>query len=208
MQDYQEPGVDPKKDDWVVAYSHMEMFKLKQNNLLTTLPILPTQWKVSFKMLPNHPMAPPRCDSMNSYWCRPPQPKWRTVLFMTDGSALQKRGKVKSGFRAGPAVYFHLEKGLNVQNSFNQPRRHSKTFHEVSKKSAGEWTDVKIEQKLLKGKLMYRVIIDGLVRLSKENRKPENRTNVEVWAANPPSSPGSRDPPVIDGWMKDLVIKI
>ena len=96
-----------------------------------------------------------------------------------DGSTPQRRGKVKFGFRA-PAVYFHLKKGLHIENSFNQPRRYSKTFHEVSKKSAGEWTDVKIEQKLLKGKLMYRVIIDRLVKLSKENRKPENFTNIEV----------------------------
>ena len=47
-----------------VEYSHLKKFKLTRGccSPLTTLPVLPPQWQVSFNLLPNNPMAPPQCE--------------------------------------------------------------------------------------------------------------------------------------------------
>ena len=65
MQDYRhERGYRAGKGGWVVQFSHLKKFKLTRGccSPMTTLPVLPPQWQVSFNLLPNNPMAPPQCE--------------------------------------------------------------------------------------------------------------------------------------------------
>ena len=65
MQDYRhERGYRAGRGGWVVKFSHIKKFKLTRGccSPLTTLPVLPPQWQVSFNLLPNNPMAPPQCE--------------------------------------------------------------------------------------------------------------------------------------------------
>ena len=71
----------------------------------------------------------------------------------------------------------------------------------ILEKQKNEWTDIKISQELLKGKFIYKVFIDGIEVVQKENERPMPFRNVKVFAG----APGK---PIFDGWMKMLSIKV
>ena len=169
------------KDGWVVEFSHPETFQIDQNNLLATLPHLPLEWQVSFKMMPNKQMTD--------------QQRYGNVLFMTvDGS-----WEMHSVY-ATPAVFFDPKMGLAVKVKYKSGHYWTSNL-KILEKQENEWTDIKISQERLKGKFIYKVFIDGIEVVQRENERPMPFRNVKVFAG----APGK---PVFDGWMKMLSIKV
>ena len=173
------------KDGWVVEFSHPKTFQIQKNNLLATLPHLPLEWQVGFKMMPNKQMTD--------------QQRYGNVLFMTvDGS-----WETHSGY-ATPAVFFDPKMGLVFGSSVKVKYKlgHYWTSNlKILEKEKNEWTDIKISQELLNGKFIYKVFIDGIEVVQRENERPMPFRNVKVFA-------GAPSKPVFDGWMKMLSIKV
>ena len=102
-----------------------------------------------------------------------------------------------------PAVNFHPEKGLVIRNDAVKYRRYKVAIPKVARKPKRKWTNIKMSQQLMKGKLMFRVVIDGVEEALTEIKDPNFLQNVEAFAAYT----YRRQPPVIDGWMRGLRIK-
>ena len=101
-----------------------------------------------------------------------------------------------------PVVHFHPEKGLTIRNDAVKSR-YKVEVPEVAKKPKGKWISVKMSQLLMKGKLMFRVLIDGVEEALTEIKDPQFYYNVQVFA----TYTFKQEPPVLDGWMRGLRIK-
>ena len=51
------------------------------------------------------------------------------------------------------------------------------------------WIDIKIQQRILGGKYMYEIMINGQKKLSVENKTPQSFTGVKVYANSPVLNP-------------------
>ena len=97
-----------------------------------------------------------------------------------------------------PAFRFHPEKGLIIKNDAVEIG-----YKVAIPKPKGKRINFKISQTLMQGKLMFRVVINGVKKVRTEIKDPYFHQNVEVYAA----LTYFRQPPVIDGWMSRLRIK-
>ena len=101
-----------------------------------------------------------------------------------------------------PVVDFHPEKGLRIRNDAVKAR-YNVQVPEVAKKPKGKWINVKMSQILMKRKLMFRVVIDGVEKALMEVKDPSFYKNAKVYT----TYTFKGQPPVLDGWMRGLQIK-
>ena len=149
--------------DWTMAYSRLRKHVIAKNRLLTTLPKLTKEWRVSFDVNPT------------SFSRR-----MASVLHMTIG------GKGSgSGSRVGdriPAIWFHKTKGTLVSTALN-----GKVSYNM--KGAlplpGEWTRIEVSQTLVVSKYMFNITIGGEQVFTKQNTKPVELSDVKVYAGSP-----------------------
>ena len=135
--------------------------RLRRNQLLTTLPILPTEWEVNFQLSAN---------------VLPTKRKSYSIFHMTNDNG----DKI-------PSIVFHPLSGLRIYND-GYDKGFVKSFPKVlGNKDPAERTrkriDIKISQESVDGKLMFSVVIDGVNQFSWETKRPKQFENVNVFAA-------------------------
>ena len=150
---------------WKTAFSHTREHELSQNQLLTTLPKMTKEWKVSFDVNPTNF----RYSGFAS-----------VIHFTIGGKGLGSSAKV--GDR-NPAIWFHKTRGVLVSSALDGHAAFSKFFKSLP--SAGAWTKIEVSQRLVSSQYMYTITIGDNQVLSKPNVKPMDLSNVKVYAGSP-----------------------
>ena len=150
---------------WKTAFSLKQEHQLAQNSLLTTLPKMSKEWKVSFEVNPGE-------YSANGY---------ENVLHLTIGGKGLGSG-AKIGDRT-PAIWIHKSRGVAISSALNGKVAYTKTFKGLP--PVGQWTSMEISQTLVKSKYKYRISINNKTLLNIENKKPVELKDVKVYAGSP-----------------------
>ena len=147
--------------DWTSSFSLPEEHLLKRNTLLTTLPTLPKEWRVSFEFNP---------QNYNSRG-------YAQILQLTIGG---KSGQV--GDRT-PALWIHKTRGVYISTTLNGKPNVGKLFR-TKKPPINEWTAVEISQMKTGSKYFFSLVIKGETLWSVENTEPTQFSNVQVYASS------------------------
>ena len=163
---------------WATKFSRAVKTRLQRGHLLTTLPTLPTEWQINFKLLAK---------------VLPTRRRTYSIFHMTNGNG----EKI-------PAVFFHPLSGLRIYND-GHGKGFVRNFPRVlgnrdPAKQRRKWINIRMSQEIVDGKMMFSVLIDGVNQFSLETRNPRQFENVNVFAAKPRA-------PVFDGWIKSLEIR-
>ena len=135
--------------------------EVAKNALLTTLPKLTTEWRLSFEVNPTD-------FNYNGY---------ASLLHLTIGG---NRGQV--GDRS-PAIWLHKSRGVLVSSAIDGKVAYSKTVKPLP--AAGDWTKIEVSQVLVGAKHVYSITIGDEKVFSKTNSKPVELTDVKVYSGNP-----------------------
>ena len=135
--------------------------EIAKDALLTTLPKLTKEWKVSFEVNPT--------DYKYTGYA--------SLLHMTIGG---NRGQV--GDRS-PAIWLHKTRGVLVSSAIDGKVAYSKTVKPLP--AAGEWTRIEVSQVLVGAKHVFSITIGDKKVFSKTNSKPVELDNVEVYSGSP-----------------------
>ena len=164
-------GFTSKDDDpgpameWTKAFSFDGNHELSKDSLLTTVPKMTKEWKVSFEIKPTD-------YSLSGY---------SNVLHLTiGGKGLGSSAKV--GDRT-PAIWIHKTRGVMISSALNGKPAYTKTIKRLP--PAGEWTAIEVSQSLVGSKYMYEISIAGKTVNKVENTKPVELSNVKVYAGSP-----------------------
>ena len=130
---------------------------LEQNILLTTLPTLGKQWRLTFDLLPSE------------YISR----GWANCLHL-----LGKEDKENSGER-GLSLSFQVE-GFLVRSAHNYEQLPATDLPAIH-----QWTSIVVDQIQNGAKHLFSVSIGGKKVSSVEIRKPEKLVDVKVFASDP-----------------------
>ena len=178
-------------ESWSLAFSTDNLLEVKPNNKVTTLPFLPKQWKVIFRLLP--------IDVRD--W-------WISVLHMTTGEDNCCYGSQT------PAIFVKSSVGLTVHSAISGQKKEGVLFPSPYP-TVGVYTTIEITQEINEeGRMMFRVVIDGVEVHDVENTDPRVFENVVVYVANPwqhtyPKwDPNGNDPNFSIGYIKDLSIYV
>ena len=155
-----------------------EEHKLTKGHLLTTIPQLEKEWRVSFDFL------------ANSY------KGIGQILHMTIGGKGYGSG-AKYGDRT-PAIWTHSTRGLLVASGVRGKVSYAKFFKPLP--SIGAWVNIEIKQEVEASQMIYSVTIGGKKVLSTLNSKPSKFENVQVLSSSSWYTP-------TDGYIKHLVIE-
>ena len=148
--------------DWTAAFSLPRERSLESSSLLTTLPTLTKDWRVSFELKPEN------------YNYR----GYGQVLHMTTGG---KSGKI--GDRT-PALWIHPTRGVVISTTLNGKPTVSKFFRS-DKPPLNEWTAVEISQTKKGATYIFSLVMRGKTLWSVENTTPTQFSNVHVYASSP-----------------------
>ena len=147
--------------DWATSFSLQRKRLLKRNTLLTTLPPLTKEWRVSFDFNPK------------SYNYR----GYAQILQMTIGG---KSGNV--GDRT-PALWIHKSRGVYISTTLDGKPNVGKAFP-TKKPPINKWTAVEISQAKKGSKYIFSLVVKGETLWSVENTKPTQFSDVHVYASS------------------------
>ena len=147
--------------DWTSSFSLPGEHLLKKNTLLTTLPSLTRQWRVSFEINPQ------------SYNYR----GYAQILQLTIG------GKIGNVGDRTPALWMHKTRGVYISTTLNGKPSVGKAFR-TKKPPTNEWTVVEIGQTKTGSKYFFSLRIKGETLWSVENTEPKQFSNVDVFASS------------------------
>ena len=164
-EDLRERATAASKMEWTTAFSQRDELELAQDNLLTTLPKLTKEWKVSLEVNPSE-------YSFSSY---------ANVLHMTiGGKGLGSSAQV--GDRS-PSIWIHKSRGVMISSALNGKVAYTKSIRTLP--PAGKWTSIEVGQSLVGSKYYYTITIGGKSYLKITNSKPVELSNVKVFAGSP-----------------------
>ena len=165
-------------DKWVTAFEQPDESPLVKRKLLTTIPTLGKQWRVSFEVFP---------ESFNHKGLA-------SVLHMMTGEKGTKFGKHI------PAVWIHRSKAIFVSTSLGKKPTFTRRFR--SKVLAlRNWTKIEVSQSGRGENHIYAVKIGGKQVFSTKNTRPRKFYDVKVYAASPSSSP-------LSGSIRNIKIEV
>ena len=151
--------------EWTTAFSIESEHQILKNSLLTVLPNMTKEWKVTFEVNPTH-------YSWNG---------WKSILHLTTG------GKgVGSNAKVGdriPAIWFHKTRGVLVSSALGGWASFNKVFKPLP--PAGEWTRIEVSQSLVSSQYMFSITIRNEQVFSNPNKKPVELSEVKVYASSP-----------------------
>lgn len=166
-------------DPWHAVLSLPDEQEIKRNILLTTVPLLKQEWKVSFEL---------KATKFSGL---------QQILHMTRGGKGSGSGS-KYGDRT-PAIWIHSSKGFLISSAVNGKYSYSKYLKSLP--ALGVWTKIEVGQQFVESKMVYSIIIGGRKVFSVTNSKPSEFENVKVYAASDWFSP-------LSGSIKNLLIQI
>ena len=155
----------PPLSKWATAFAFPQEHELSKDQLLTTLPKMTKEWKVSFQVKPTD-------YSFSGY---------ANVIHLTIGGK-GLGGNAKVGDRT-PIVWIHKTHGVVISSALNGKASYSKKV--ASLPPVGEWTTIEVSQSLVGTKYFYSISIDNRNVLKVENKRPVELTNVKVFAGSP-----------------------
>ena len=150
---------------WKTAFSRTREHELSQNRLLTTLPRMTKEWKVSLEVNPTD-------YTFTGY---------ANVLHLTIGGK-GLGSSAKEGDRI-PAIWIHKTRGVMISSALNRKASYTKTFKMIP--PVEEWTKIEVSQKLVESKYIYNISIGKKNVLNVENKKPVELPDVKVFAGSP-----------------------
>ena len=208
-------------DRWITAYSLHKEHKIEKGDLLTTIPVLTKEWKLSFELK-----------------AKEIEEGFQQVLHMTTGGKGAGSG-AKYGDRT-PAIWIHDSRGLFVSSavqgkpSFANYIKPPWWYYENTWSTAwwytqDEWIKIEVGQELVASEMIYSISIDGKKQAlsvlgkgrrrgkggrrgrrgrgrrlsadySAKNSVPSEFKDVKVYASSPWYNP-------MNGYIKNLVIK-
>ena len=148
---------------WTDAYSLASERQIKKNQLVTTIPLLMAQWKVSFEF---------KASTFGSGLLQ--------LLHMTIGGR-GSGGKSKYGDRT-PAIWTHPTRGFLISSAVNGKFSYSRYFKKLPK--TDEWINIEVGQELDLGRMIYYIIIGGTKVFSITNTKPSEFKDVKVFTSS------------------------
>ena len=164
---------------WTTAFSLGTEHKIKRNQLLTTIPLLAKEWRLSLEL---------KVDNFGS--------SFKQVLHMSIGG--KGVGKfAKYGDRT-PAIWTHPSRGFLISSAV----RGKQSFGRYIKKlpSPGEWVKIEIGQALGSSEMIYFIAINGRRMVSVTNPEASEFENVMVFTSSPWYSP-------VSGSIRNLVVE-
>ena len=147
--------------DWETAFSLPSEHQLKRGSLLTTLPTLTKEWKVSFEL------------RASSYQYK----SYAQILQMTIGG---KSGNI--GDRT-PALWIHKTRGVYLTTTLGSKSSVGK-FFKTKKPPINEWTSVEISQTRKGSKYIFSFTLKGETLWTVENSDPREFSSVKVFASS------------------------
>ena len=164
---------------WTRAFSLATEHKIKRNQLLTTIPLLAKEWRLSLEL------------KVNNFGS-----SFKQVLHMSIGG--KGVGKfAKYGDRT-PAIWTHPSRGFLISSAV----RGKQSFGRYIKKlpSPGEWVKIEIGQALGSSEMIYFIAINGRRMVSVTNTEASEFENVMVFTSSPWYSP-------VSGSIRNLVVE-
>ena len=194
-------------DRWVTAYSLNKEHKIEKGDLLTTIPVLTKEWKLSFELK-----------------AKEIEEGFQQVLHMTTGGKGAGSG-AKYGDRT-PAIWRHSSRGFLISSAVNGKPSFSNYIKPPSWWYYQLWVKIEVGQELVDSEMIYYISIDGIdahpgsgrrrgrggrrgrrgrgrrlsADYSAKNSAPSEFRDVKVYASSPWYNP-------MNGYIRNLVIK-
>ena len=162
---------------WSTVFSLKEEHLIGRNQLLTTIPLLKKEWRVSFLF---------KADEFEGL---------AQVLHLTTGGKGSGSG-AEYGDRT-PAIWTHPTKGFLISSAVGGK---SNSKYVKALPSTGEWIVIKVSQEMVANAMIYSITIGGKKVFSTTNSSPSDFENVQVFASSSWYSP-------VNGFIKKLVIE-
>ena len=156
---------DESMMEWTTAYSLEGEHEIAKNTLLTTLPTLDKEWKVTFELNPT------------SYKYR----GYAQVIHFTTGGKGGKGGQL--GDRT-PALWIHKTLGVYIVTTINGKPNVGKTLR-LGRPPLNKWTTVEINQVKKGSSYIFSLMMNNEVLWITRNVKPSQFSDVKVYAASP-----------------------
>ena len=147
--------------DWTTSFSLPSQHLLTKNDLLTTLPTLSNEWRVTFDFYPT------------SYNYR----GYAQILQMTTNG---RSGKI--GDRT-PALWIHNTRGVYIATTLNGKPSVGK-FFKTKKPPLNQWTTIEIIQAKKGSVFMFSLAMGGETLWSVENSDPRQFSDVKVFTSS------------------------
>ena len=151
---------------WSTAFQQLGAIPLVKGKLLSTIPALGKQWRVSFEVFP---------ENFNHQGLA-------SVLHLMNGEKGTKFGK------RIPAVWIHRNRGILVSTTLGKKLIFNKRFRSSVLK-IGKWTKIEVSQSLEGPDYIYSIKIGGTQVFSSKNSRPRVFYDVKVYSGSPSSSP-------------------
>ena len=161
-------------------YSDTSEKQIKRNQLLTTIPLLTKEWRVSFEF---------KATSYGSGLLQ--------VLHMTTGGKGVGRS-AKYGDRT-PAIWTHPTRGFLIASAVGGKPSYAKYIKGLP--PTGEWIRIQVGEELEDSNMTYYVNINGTRVFSTPNSEPSDFIDVQVFSSSPWYSP-------VAGFLRNIKIEM
>ena len=169
--------------EWSTAFEQADASPLVRGNLLTTIPALGKQWRVSLEVFP---------ENLNR---KGPTSALGSIIHLVTGERLGRFGK------RIPAIWIHRRKRVLVSTALGKKPIFDKMFSSNFISPCGNWTQIEVSQSLQGQEYIYEIHIGGERVFSLKNTRPRDFYDVKVYAASPLSPP-------LAGSIRNLKIEV
>ena len=166
--------------EWSTVFEQSDEIPLVRGKLLTTLPSLGKQWRVSLEVFPEN------FDHRGL----------ANVFQMVTGESLGQFGKCI------PAVWMHQSKVVFVSTALGKKPIFTRRFRANAHSHAcGNWTQIEVSQSRQGEDFIYAIEIGGTQVYSAKNSRPRDFYDVKVYSSSPSFSP-------LSGSIRNLKIEV
>ena len=172
-------GAASTKTDWSTVFEQPDASPLVKGKLLTSIPVLGKQWRVSFEVFPEN------FDHTGL----------ASVLHLRTGEHGNKFG------RRIPAVLIQRNKRVLVSTALGKKLIFNKRFRSKNGPALRRWTKIEVGQSLQGEDYIYSIDLGGRQVFTANNSRPRDFYDVKVYAASPSSPP-------LSGSIRNLKIEV
>ena len=172
------PGASTKTD-WSTVFEQPDASPLVKGKLLTSIPVLGKQWRVSFEVFPEN------FDHTGL----------ASVLHLRTGEKGTRFG------RRIPAVLIQRNKRVLVSTALGKKLIFTKRFRSKYGPALRNWTKIEVGQSLQGEDYIYSIDLGGRQVFTANNSRPREFYDVKVYAASPHFPP-------LSGSIRNLKIEV
>ena len=172
-------GAASTKTEWSTVFEQPDASPLVKGKLLTSIPVLGKQWRVSFEVFPEN------FDHTGL----------ASILHLRTGEHRNKFG------RRIPAVLIQRNKRVLVSTALGKKLIFTKRFRSKNGPALRNWTKIEVGQSLQGEDYIYSIDLGGRQVFTANNSRPREFYDVKVYAASPSSPP-------LSGSIRNLKIEV